>query len=131
MYPKNYRYTREHEWIEVADGIGTVGITDYAQHALGDIVYVELPAVGAKFEASQAIGTVESVKAVSEIFSPVTGEITAVNEALAREPEKINQDAHGTWMVKIRLAKPAEAEGLLDAAGYEAFLAEKEKEGGD
>jgi glycine cleavage system H protein len=131
MYPKNYRYTREHEWIEVADGIGTVGITDYAQHSLGDIVYVELPAPGAKFEANQAIGTVESVKAVSEIFSPVSGEITAVNEALAKEPEKINQDAHGTWMVKIKLANPKEVDGLLDAAGYEAFLAEKEKEGGD
>lgn len=131
MYPKNYRYTREHEWIEVADGVGTVGITDYAQQALGDIVYVELPAVGAKFEAHQPIGSVESVKAVSEIFSPVTGEVIAVNDSLAREPEQLNRDAHGTWIVKLRLNNPQEVEGLLDAAGYEAFLAEKEKEGGD
>jgi glycine cleavage system H protein len=126
MYPSDYRYTKDHEWIK---SDGTIGITDYAQHALGDVVYVELPKVGAKLEAGKSFGTVESVKAVSEIYSPVSGEVTAVNEALGSSPEKINQDPHGAaWLIKVKLANPRELNGLLDAAAYQAYVAEKEKE---
>ena len=95
MYPADYRYTKEHEWIKVEGAIGTIGITDYAQHELGDVVFVELPKVGAKMKAGQSFGTVESVKAVSEIFAPVSGEVAETNPALADAPEKINQDPHG------------------------------------
>lgn len=124
MYPTDYRYTKDHEWIN-ADG--TVGITDYAQHSLGDVVYVELPKVGAQLEAGKSFGTVESVKAVSELYSPATGEVTAVNEALANSPEKINQDPHGAaWLLKLKLANPAELDALMDAAAYEAYVREKE-----
>ena len=129
MYPTDYRYTKEHEWIQVKGGVGTVGITDYAQHELGDVVYVEAPKPGAKLEAGQPFGTVESVKAVSEIYSPVSGEVTEVNAVLAKEPEKINQDPHGAaWLVKIRLANPKELDGLMDATAYEKYVAEKQKE---
>jgi len=129
MYPTDYRYTKEHEWIKVDGQIGTVGITDYAQHELGDVVFVELPKPGAKLQASQSFGTVESVKAVSEIYSPVSGEVVEVNAALANAPETINKDPHGAaWMIKIKLANPAELANLMDAAAYQAYIAEKQKE---
>ena len=124
-YPTDYRYTREHEWISVDGAIGSIGITDYAQNSLGDIVYVDAPKVGDPVTANKAFGSVESVKAVSDLFSPVSGKVTAVNEALKTEPDKINQDAHGTWIIKVELANPAEVSGLLDAAAYEAFIAEE------
>jgi glycine cleavage system H protein len=124
MYPTNYRYTKDHEWI-TADG--TVGITDYAQHSLGDVVYVELPKVGAQLEAGKSFGTVESVKAVSELYSPASGQVLAVNEELANSPEKINQDPHGAaWLVKLKLAHPGQLDSLMDAAAYEAYVREKE-----
>ncbi len=124
-YPEKYRYTREHEWIEVEDGVGTVGITDHAQETLGDIVFVETPSVGSKVEKSKVFGSVESVKAVSDLFSPVTGEVEAVNEELTAAPEKINADAHGAWIMRVKLADPSEVESLLSAADYEKFVAEE------
>jgi len=128
-YPNDRKYTKEHEWIKVSGDTGAVGITDYAQHALGDVVFVELPKVGAKLAANQSLGTVESVKAVSEIYSPVTGEVMEVNGALANAPETINQDPHGAaWLIKIKLSNPADLSGLMDAAVYQAYIAEKEKE---
>ena len=122
-YPTKYRYTREHEWFDAATG--QIGITDYAQNSLGDIVYVDVPKVGDKVTANATFGSVESVKAVSDLFSPVSGTITAVNEELKTAPDKINEDAHSTWIIKVELANPAEVDGLLDAAGYEAFIAEE------
>ncbi len=128
MYPTAYRYTKDHEWIQIDGLVGTVGITDYAQRELGDVVYVELPKVGTPVKAGQSFGTIESVKAVSEIFSPVSGEVTEVNAALASAPEKLNQDPHGSaWLVKIRLADPAGPATLMDAAAYEHYIAEKTK----
>lgn len=124
-YPKNYRYTREHEWISVEGSIGSVGITDYAQNSLGDIVYVDAPKVGDSVAAGATFGSVESVKAVSDLYSPVSGKVTAVNESLKTEPDKINQDAHGTWIIKVELSDPAELNKLLDAAAYEAFVSEE------
>jgi glycine cleavage system H protein len=129
MYPAEYRYTKEHEWIKVDGEIGTAGITDYAQHELGDVVFVELPKVGTKLKAGQSFGTIESVKAVSEIYSPVSGEVIEVNSALSDTPEKVNQDPHGAaWLIKLRLADKKEVAGLMDAAAYEAYIAEKAKE---
>ena len=129
MYPKDYRYTKEHEWIKADGATGTIGITDYAQHELGDVVFVELPKVGTQLKAGQSLGTVESVKAVSEIFTPVSGEVTETNPALVDAPEKINSDPHGSaWLIKIRLANPKEPGSLMDAAAYEAYIAEKAKE---
>jgi glycine cleavage system H protein len=129
MYPSDYRYTKEHEWIHADGQVGVVGITDYAQHELGDIVYVELPKVGAQLKAGQSLGTVESVKAVSEIYAPVSGEVTEINSALASAPEDVNNDPHGrAWLVKIKLAKPTEMADLMDASAYQAYLADKEKE---
>jgi glycine cleavage system H protein len=129
MYPKDYRYTKEHEWVKVDGSNGTVGITDYAQHELGDVVFVEMPKVGTQLKPRQSFGTIESVKAVSEIFSPVSGEVTETNPALAGSPEMINKDPHGAaWLIKVRLADPKEAAGLMDAAAYEAYIAEKAKE---
>ena len=129
MYPSDFRYTKEHEWIRVEGVIGTVGITDYAQHELGDVVFAELPKVGAKFSAGQSFGTVESVKAVSEIYSPVSGEVTEVNASLATAPEKINQDPHGAaWLIKVKLSNSAELSSLMDAAAYQAYIVEKQKE---
>ena len=124
-YPANYRYTREHEWISVEGKIGSIGITDYAQNSLGDIVYVDAPKVGDTVTANATFGSVESVKAVSDLYSPVSGRVTAVNEELKTEPDKINQDAHGTWIIKVELSDPGELESLLDAAAYEAFIAEE------
>jgi glycine cleavage system H protein len=124
-YPKEYKYTKEHEWIKVDGGTGTVGITDHAQNSLGDIVFVDLPKVGADVTAGKSFGTVESVKAVSELYSPVTGNVTAINEELATAPEKINSDAHGAWMIKVKLANPADLNSLLSADDYEKFVAEE------
>lgn len=124
-YPANYRYTREHEWIQIDGKTGTVGITDYAQNSLGDIVFVESPKVGDKIEKGKVFGSVESVKAVSDLYAPVSGTVTAVNEELANAPEKINTDAHAAWIMKIELSDAAEAEGLLDAVAYEAFVKEE------
>jgi glycine cleavage system H protein len=124
-YPANYRYTREHEWISVEGAIGSIGITDYAQNSLGDIVYVDAPKVGDTVAANATFGSVESVKAVSDLYSPVSGTVTAVNETLKTEPDKINQDAHGTWIIKVELSDPGEVAKLLDAAAYEAFIAEE------
>jgi glycine cleavage system H protein len=127
MYPSDYRYTKEHEWIQVTGDAGTIGITDYAQHELGDVVFVELPKVGAKIATGQVFGSVESVKAVSEIFAPVSGEVTEGNATLSATPETINTDPHGAgWLIKIKLANPAEVSGLMDAAAYQAFVSEKE-----
>lgn len=129
MYPSDFRYTKDHEWIQVSDGIGTIGITDYAQHSLGDVVFVELPKTGTQVKAGDALGTVESVKAVSEVFSPVSGEVTEVNADLSTAPEKINQDPHkSAWLVKLKLADAAEASKLMDAKTYTEYVAEKEKE---
>jgi glycine cleavage system H protein len=123
-YSQDLRYTKEHEWVRVEAGIGTVGITDHAQQELGDIVYVELPKPGAQVERGKTLGSVESVKAVSDIYSPVSGEVVEINESLAEAPEKINADPHGdAWLVKIRLSAPAEAGELLTAAAYETYIA--------
>lgn len=129
MYPADYRYSKDHEWIKVDGAVATLGITDYAQQELGDVVFVEVPKTGTAVTAGKSFGTVESVKAVSEIFSPVTGEITETNAALASAPEKINSDPHGeAWLVKIRLSDPNEVSSLMDAAAYEAYIAAKAKE---
>jgi glycine cleavage system H protein len=125
-YPTNYRYTKEHEWISVADGVGTIGITDYAQNSLGDIVYVDAPKVGGDVTANQTFGSVESVKAVSDLYSPVSGTVTEVNESLKTEPDKINAAAHETWIIKVKLSDPAQWDTLLDAAAYEKFISEEQ-----
>ena len=123
-YPASYKYTKEHEWIEVDGGKGTVGITDYAQNSLGDIVFVDLPKVGEKVEAGKIFGSVESVKAVSDLYAPASGTVTGVNEELANAPEKINTDANKTWMLKLDL-DGAQSDGLLSAADYEKFISEE------
>jgi glycine cleavage system H protein len=122
-YPESYRYTREHEWIEV--GAGKVGITDYAQSTLGDIVFVDLPKVGATIEKGKVFGSVESVKAVSDLYSPVTGTVLEVNEELATAPEKINTDAHSAWMLKVKIADPSQVDALLSAGDYEKYVKEE------
>ena len=124
-YPEKYKYTREHEWIEVARNVGTVGITDYAQNSLGDIVFVDAPKVGTKVEKGSVFGSVESVKAVSDLYSPVTGTVTEVNEELAASPEKINTDAHTSWIIKVELSDPAELDALMSAEAYDKFIAEE------
>ena len=124
-YPSKYRYTREHEWIAVEGDVGTIGITDYAQNSLGDIVYVDAPKVGDTVTANQTFGSVESVKAVSDLFSPVSGTVTEVNESLKNEPDKINAAAHETWIIKVQLSDPGELDKLLDAAEYEKFVSEE------
>ena len=122
-YPENYRYTKEHEWVRVDGDSGWVGITDHAQQELGDIVYVDLPKVGAKLEQGKTLGSVESVKAVSDIYAPVSGEVVEVNEALQTAPEKLNQDPHGeAWLVRIRLTAPDELNQLLSAADYQNYI---------
>jgi glycine cleavage system H protein len=124
-YPANYRYTKEHEWIQIESNVGTVGITDYAQNSLGDIVFVDLPKVGDSIEAGKSFGSVESVKAVSDLFAPVSGKVTAVNDTLKDAPEKINSDANTTWMLKVQLSDPKQVDTLLSAADYEKFTSEE------
>jgi len=122
-YPANYQYTKEHEWVLVEGAGGTIGITDHAQHELGDIVFVDLPKVGTTITKGQTFGSVESVKAVSDIYAPVSGEVTEINEALSKAPEKLNQDPHGTaWLIKVKLANASEAKDLLSAADYEKYV---------
>lgn len=124
-YPADFRYTREHEWIHVNGKSASVGITDHAQDSLGDIVFVELPKVGAKVEKGKVFGSVESVKAVSDLYSPASGTITTINEELTTAPEKINADAHAAWIMKIELADPSEVESLLSAQDYESYIKEE------
>ncbi len=127
MYPGDFRYTKEHEWIKVSGNTGTIGITDYAQHELGDIVFAELPAAGTKVTAGKLFGTIESVKAVSEIYAPVSGEVIEPNAALSATPETVNSDPHGAgWLIKIKLDNPTEVSSLMDATAYQAFISEKE-----
>ena len=121
-YPAGFKYTKDHEWIDLAGERGKVGITDYAQQQLGDVVYVDLPEVGATLKQGQSFGTIESVKAVSELYSPVTGEVLEVNAPLKDKPEAVNSDPHGTWMIVIRLTNPNEAGGLLDASQYQELI---------
>jgi glycine cleavage system H protein len=121
-YPAGFKYTKDHEWIELTGDNGKVGITDYAQQQLGDVVYVELPEIGAKLKQGQSFGTIESVKAVSELYSPVTGEVVEVNTALKDKPETVNKDPHASWMVVIKLSSPGEAGALLDAAQYQDLV---------
>lgn len=122
-YPDAYRYSEDHEWISVEGDIATVGITDHAQAELGDVVYVELPAVGDQLETGRPFGTIESVKAVSELYAPLSGEVTAVHEDLAERPEIVNEDPHGAaWMVKVKFADPGALDGLMSASDYRGFL---------
>jgi glycine cleavage system H protein len=121
-YPTDRKYTKEHEWVTPD---GTIGITGYAQESLGDIVFVELPKVGSEITAGKAFGTVESVKAVSDLNAPASGTITEVNESLATAPEQVNKDAHGAWMLKIKIKDPAEMNTLLSAEDYEKFVSEE------
>jgi glycine cleavage system H protein len=123
MYPENYRYTKEHEWVHAEGGTGTVGITDHAQEELGDIVYVDLPKVGSRVESGKSLGSVESVKAVSEIYSPVTGEVLEINQTLADSPEALNTDPHGAaWLVKVKLDRADEIQNLMSAADYLSYI---------
>lgn len=124
-YPASYRYTREHEWIDVDGIVGSIGITDYAQNSLGDIVFVDAPKVGDTVEAGKVFGSVESVKAVSDLYSPVSGTVTAVNTDLTDAPEKINSVAHDAWIIKVQMTKPSELDSLLSAADYEKFISEE------
>ncbi len=124
-YPTAYKYTKEHEWISVEGTTGTVGITDYAQSSLGDIVFVELPKIGDELEGGKIFGSVESVKAVSDLYSPVSGTVTAINEELKDAPEKVNADANTTWIMKLELKDAAELSTLLSAEDYEKFVSEE------
>ena len=117
-YPAGFKYTKEHEWIEISGDRGKIGITDYAQQQLGDVVYIELPEVGATLKAGQSFGTIESVKAVSELYSPVSGQVLEVNTALKDKPEVVNVDPHASWMIELKLADPGQAGALLDATQY-------------
>ena len=122
-YPEDYRYTKEHEWVHLAGDTATVGITFHAQEELGDIVYVDLPKVGKKLEKGKSFGSVESVKAVSDIYSPVSGEVTEINEILSKTPEKLNEDPHGAaWLIKVKLTDGGEAKALMSAADYEKYV---------
>ena len=124
-YPTDRKYTKEHEWIQPNGTTATIGITDHAQESLGDIVFVELPKVGVELAVGKTFGTVESVKAVSDLYAPASGTVTETNADLATSPEKVNKDAHGSWMLKITLKNPGELDGLLSAADYEKFVAEE------
>jgi glycine cleavage system H protein len=124
-YPTQYRYTREHEWIALEGTTGTIGITDYAQSSLGDIVFVDVPKIGDPVTANAVFGSVESVKAVSDLYSPVSGTIIAINEELKNSPDQINEAPHDTWIIKVEVSDPSQFNALLDAAAYEAFIAEE------
>jgi len=121
-YPGGYKYTKDHEWVDVSGDRGKVGITDYAQQQLGDVVYIELPEVGTTLKQGQSFGTIESVKAVSELYAPVGGEVVEVNGALKQKPEAVNTDPHGSWMIVVKLANSGEASALLDAAQYQELV---------
>jgi glycine cleavage system H protein len=118
MYPADLKYTKDHEWVRISGAEARVGITDYAQKQLGDVVYLELPDVGRTVKKGEVFGTIESVKAVSELYAPVSGEVTEVNSALTSKPESVNKDPHGSWMIAVRIADPAEASDLFDAGKY-------------
>ncbi len=123
MYPENYRYTKEHEWASIDGGVATIGITDHAQHELGDIVYVDLPKIGKKLERGAVLGSVESVKAVSDIYCPLAGEVIEINEGLASEPERLNQDPHGAaWLIKLRLDGAGNPTNLMSAQEYQDYV---------
>ncbi len=124
-YPESFHYTKEHEWIEVQGKVAKIGITDFAQDSLGDIVFVELPKVGSTLEKQKVFGSVESVKSVSDLFAPATGTVTAVNEELATAPEKINTDAHSAWILEMELTEPGEIATLLNATDYQKFISEE------
>ena len=124
-YPADFKYTKEHEWIKADGGNATIGITHYAQESLGDIVFVDLPKIGTEITAGKTFGSVESVKAVSDLYAPTTGTVTEVNGELATAPEKVNKDAHNAWMIKVSLKNPGELNSLLSAADYEKFVAEE------
>lgn len=124
-YPADFKYTKEHEWIKPDGGNATIGITHYAQESLGDIVFVDLPKPGTELSTGKSFGSVESVKAVSDLYAPASGTVTEVNGELATSPEKINQDAHGAWMLKVALKNPSELNSLLSSADYEKFVAEE------
>jgi len=124
-YPETYKYAKSHEWLLLEGETATIGITDYAQSSLGDIVFVELPKIGQEIEAGSTFGSVESVKAVSDLYSPVTGSVTEINEALNDAPDTLNSDANGTWIIKLAVKSADEASALLSAAEYEAFVAEE------
>ena len=121
-YPDDRKYTKDHEWVRLSGDLAEVGITDFAQQQLGDVVYVELPDVGARVTAGQSFGSIESVKAVSELFAPVGGEVVEVNDAVKDHPETVNKDPHASWMIKVRVSNPGEAAALLDSAQYEGLL---------
>ena len=128
-YPTQYRYSKDHEWIDIKGDTGTIGITDYAQSELGDVVFVELPAVGSKLTTGKSFGSVESGKAVSEIYAPASGEVTEANASLTTKPESINTDPHQAgWLIKVKLASPGEVNALMDAPAYQAYIAAKQKE---
>jgi glycine cleavage system H protein len=128
MVPADCRYTKEHEWIRVEGALGVIGVTDYAQKQLGDVVFLELPEVGRTLAANEVFGTVESVKAVSELYSPVAGDVAEVNTALVNKPEVVNTDPHGAaWMIKVKLADPAAVAGLMDAKAYQALVESESK----
>ena len=122
MYPPELKYTKDHEWIRVNGDAGQIGITDYAQRQLGDVVFVELPKVGSRFQQGDQFGSIESVKAVSDLYCPVSGEVVGVNAALADTPESVNQDPHGTWMIALKLTNPEETANLLDAGSYDDLV---------
>lgn len=122
-YPEEFRYTKEHEWVKAEGDVGVIGITDHAQQELGDIVYVDLPKVGATLEQGKSLGSVESVKAVSDIYAPVSGEVIAINESLTTAPEKLNNDPHGAaWLVRVRLSSPDQIKQLLTSADYQTYI---------
>jgi glycine cleavage system H protein len=122
MYPADLKYTKDHEWVRSADAVATIGITDYAQAQLGDVVFVELPAVGRTIKQGEVFGTIESVKAVSELYAPVSGEVVAVNDALSTSPESVNKDPHGAWIIKVKPSNAGELGSLLDATAYGAIV---------
>ena len=124
MYPADLKYTKDHEWIRMDGGTGAIGITNFAQQQLGDVVYVDLPEVGTQLTAGQTFGTIESVKAVSELYAPVSGEVVEVNTALKDKPEDVNAKPHDTWMIKVRLVNAAETDALMDAAAYQSHTGE-------
>ena len=126
-YPSDSRYTKEHEWVRTEGGVGVIGITDHAQKALGDIVYVDLPKPGTRVEKGKTLGSVESVKAVSDVYAPVSGEVIQVNETLSTSPEKLNEDPHGeAWLVKVRMSDPVEVADLLSASDYQQYAEAEE-----